>query len=68
MGELRRTLGASGVSTTPLGLGCATLFHLPRPEDRRAVLRTAYESGIRHFDVAPMYGFGRARSPNWAHS
>jgi len=59
--QTRRLQGTS-VTTTALGLGCATLFHLPRPADRRAILRVALDSGIRHFDVAPMYGLGLAES------
>ena len=57
-----RNLPGTDISTTPLGLGCATLFHLPRPSDRRALLWTAFDAGIRHYDVAPMYGFGHAES------
>jgi len=53
-------IGETGVVTTCIGLGCASLFHLPRPDDRAAVLRTAFDEGVRHFDVAPMYGFGLA--------
>ena len=30
--------------------------------DRRSVLQAAYDSGIRHFDVAPMYGLGIAEA------
>lgn len=60
MTDQRRALGSTVVETSPIGLGCATLFHLPRPSDRRAVLDTAYTHGITHFDVAPMYGFGLA--------
>lgn len=43
-----------------LGFGCATLFGLPSRRSRRAVLEAAYDQGIRHFDVAPMYGLGLA--------
>jgi D-threo-aldose 1-dehydrogenase len=57
-----RTLGETGIVTSPVGLGCATLFHLPRPSERRAVIHTAFAGGITHFDVAPMYGFGLAES------
>ncbi|WP_197417560.1 aldo/keto reductase [Mycobacterium sp. GA-2829] len=45
-----------------LGFGCATLYGLPSRRDRRAVVETAYDLGIRHFDVAPMYGLGIAES------
>jgi D-threo-aldose 1-dehydrogenase len=56
----RVTLGVDGIRATPLGFGCASLFRISDPAERSAVLRTAYESGLRHFDVAPMYGLGRA--------
>jgi D-threo-aldose 1-dehydrogenase len=56
------TLGAGGVETTVLGFGCANLFRLPRAAQRIALLEAAYEAGVRHFDVAPMYGLGLAES------
>lgn len=56
------TLGMSGVETTVLGFGCANLFRLPRAAQRIALLEHAYEAGVRHFDVAPMYGLGLAES------
>ena len=43
-----------------LGFGCATMYRLPSRRGRRAALEAAYESGIRHFDVAPIYGLGLA--------
>jgi D-threo-aldose 1-dehydrogenase len=55
-------LGMGGVETTVLGLGCANLFRLPRAAQRIALLEAAYEAGVRHFDVAPMYGLGLAES------
>ena len=55
----RRLLGTE-IETSVIGLGCASLFRLPRAEERRLVLEAAYEAGIRHFDVAPMYGLGMA--------
>jgi len=45
-----------------LGFGCASLYGLPLKRDRRAVLEAAYNLGIRHFDVAPMYGLGLAEA------
>jgi D-threo-aldose 1-dehydrogenase len=54
------TLGATGIVTTPLGFGCANLFALPSTTARLALLDAAYDAGVRHFDVAPMYGLGRA--------
>jgi D-threo-aldose 1-dehydrogenase len=43
-----------------LGFGCASLYGLPDKRSRRAILECAYDLGIRHFDVAPMYGLGLA--------
>jgi D-threo-aldose 1-dehydrogenase len=45
-----------------LGFGCASLYGLPGSRDRRAVLESAYDLGIRHFDVAPIYGLGIAEA------
>lgn len=56
----RRELGKTGVVTSALGFGCANLFRVPERNLRRLTLDTAYEAGIRHFDVAPMYGLGLA--------
>lgn len=53
-------LGGTGIKTTILGFGCATLFRVPDAVERLRLLHVAYEAGIRHFDVAPMYGLGRA--------
>jgi D-threo-aldose 1-dehydrogenase len=53
------TLGETGIATSALGLGCADLFRLPTGRGRRFLLDAAYDVGIRHFDVAPMYGLGR---------
>ncbi len=53
-------LGATGIRTSVLGFGCAGLYRLPRRAERLQALDAAYEAGIRHFDLAPMYGFGRA--------
>jgi D-threo-aldose 1-dehydrogenase len=54
--------GQPPLSPHALGFGCASLYGLPSRRDRRAVLETAYDLGIRHFDVAPMYGLGLAES------
>jgi D-threo-aldose 1-dehydrogenase len=50
------------MSRLALGLGCAELFRLPSPGARRRMLEAAFAAGIRHFDVAPMYGLGLAES------
>lgn len=54
------TLGADGIQTTSVGFGCATTFRISGPAQRFDLLHAAYDSGVRHFDVAPMYGIGRA--------
>jgi D-threo-aldose 1-dehydrogenase len=55
-----RILAGTGISTTPLGLGCATIYRQPNAKRRRHLLDAAFDAGIRHFDVAPMYGLGIA--------
>lgn len=43
-----------------LGFGCASLMRLPSRRRRQALLAEAFDQGIRHFDVARMYGLGAA--------
>lgn len=43
-----------------LGFGCASLMRLPSRRRRQVLLAEAFEQGIRHFDVARMYGLGAA--------
>ncbi|MFL5843129.1 MAG: aldo/keto reductase [Solirubrobacteraceae bacterium] len=56
----RSSLATAGLSSSPLGLGCAELFREPSAARRRGLLHAALEAGICHFDVAPMYGLGIA--------
>lgn len=53
-------LGTTGRQTTRLGFGCSSVMGGLSRRDSLAVMESAYEAGIRHFDVAPMYGFGQA--------
>ena len=53
-------LESGGIRAASLGYGCATLFRASDPAQRSRLLRAAYDAGIRHFDVAPLYGLGRA--------
>jgi D-threo-aldose 1-dehydrogenase len=53
-------LGTSGRHTTRLGFGCSSLMGSTGRRDSLKLLETAYDAGIRHFDVAPMYGYGEA--------
>jgi D-threo-aldose 1-dehydrogenase len=57
-----RELSGTGFATSIVGLGCAGLFRIPERKTRRMVLDAAYDAGIRHFDVAPMYGLGLAET------
>ena len=55
-------LGSSGRKTTRLGYGCSSLMGAMGRRDSLAVLESAFDAGIRHFDVAPTYGYGEAES------
>src|SRR5580692_4756161 len=48
--------------TTRLGFGCGSLMGATNRRDSLKLLQSAYDAGIRHFDVAPMYGYGEAES------
>jgi aryl-alcohol dehydrogenase-like predicted oxidoreductase len=53
-------LGQTGVTSSHLGFGCVQLTaHKDRGEAVR-MLEHAFASGITHFDVSRIYGFGRA--------
>ena len=43
-----------------LGFGCSSLMGHRTTSERSALLGAAFESGIRHFDVARFYGYGEA--------
>lgn len=53
-------LGTSGRKTTRLGFGCSSLMGAMSRKESLAILESAFDAGIRHYDVAPMYGFGQA--------
>jgi D-threo-aldose 1-dehydrogenase len=48
------------LTTTRIGFGCAGLMREASGARRQRVLAAAFEQGIRHFDVARMYGLGAA--------
>jgi len=52
-------LSEDGPETTALGFGCAHLLNVGASQ-RQRLLETAFDAGIRHFDVAPIYGLGAA--------
>ncbi|SLN17943.1 aldo/keto reductase [Roseisalinus antarcticus] len=58
-----RPIGTTGLEVTAFGLGCASFGGLYAPlaeEDIFGLLAAAWDGGVRYFDVAPMYGLGRA--------
>jgi D-threo-aldose 1-dehydrogenase len=48
--------------TTRLGFGCSSIMGAIGRRDSLRLLEAAYDAGIRHFDVAPAYGYGEAES------
>lgn len=59
----RRQVGRTDLTMTTLGLGGATIagsFHPVSPEQARATVLHAIDSGISYVDTAPHYGFGRS--------
>ena len=55
-------LADTGRTTTRLGFGCSSLMGSMGRRASLAILEAAYDAGIRHFDVAPRYGYGEAES------
>jgi D-threo-aldose 1-dehydrogenase len=53
-------LKGTDITTTRLGFGCAQIMRIGSARERNRLLETAFDSGIRHFDVARMYGLGAA--------
>jgi D-threo-aldose 1-dehydrogenase len=61
MAELKRvTLPGTSVTTTAIGFGCSNLLGGKTRAEGLLLLQSAYEVGIRHFDVARYYSFGDA--------
>ena len=58
-----REIGATGLHVTTLGVGGAPLGNdVADHEEDLAIsaVQRSYESGIRYFDTAPIYGLGRS--------
>ena len=51
-----------GLALPRMGFGCASLMRVVRRRDRMQLLATAFEEGLCHFDVARLYGLGRAEA------
>jgi aryl-alcohol dehydrogenase-like predicted oxidoreductase len=55
-------LANDGRLTTRLGYGCSSIMGALNRRQSLRLLEAAYDAGVRHFDVAPMYGYGEAES------
>lgn len=60
MGMVVTSIGLAGRETTRLGYGCSSLMGGMGRKESLGVLEAAFEAGVRHYDVAPMYGYGEA--------
>jgi len=59
----KRQIGRTALRVTELGLGCATLGGSRIDVARaaaEAIVRAAWEAGVRYVDTAPFYGVGQA--------
>ncbi|MBC8642299.1 aldo/keto reductase [Caballeronia sp. EK] len=57
----KRKWPRSGLETTLMGFGAAPIGNIFRPiseEDSAALIKAAWDAGVRYFDTAPMYGHG----------
>ena len=58
----KRCVGRTTLEVTALGLGGATLggvAPVTKPE-AQAIVERAYQAGVRYFDTAPQYGYGKS--------
>ena len=56
----RVTLGKTGIETSCLGFGCASLGSRVGEKAGLRALAAAHDAGVAWFDLAPLYGAGRA--------
>jgi aryl-alcohol dehydrogenase-like predicted oxidoreductase len=54
------TLGTTGIKTSCLGFGCASLGSRVGEASGLRALEAAYDAGVTWLDLAPLYGGGRA--------
>ena len=58
-----RKVGKSKAEVTKMGLGGAPLgdlFHVLDEDQAQGVLQAAWDAGIRYYDTAPFYGYGKS--------
>ena len=59
----KRTVGQTGLEVTEMGMGGAPigdLFELVSETQAQNTLQAAWDAGIRYFDTAPFYGYGKS--------
>lgn len=59
----QRQIGKTTAQVTPLGLGGAPfgdLFDAVSEEQAQQALQAAWDAGVRYFDTAPYYGYGKS--------
>lgn len=59
----KRNIGKTETVVTELGFGCAglgDLFDLLSEEQAQQILQAAWDAGIRYYDTAPFYGYGKS--------
>ena len=59
----KRNLGRTGAALTEIGFGGAPLgdlFEAVGEEQAQETLQAAWDAGIRYFDTAPFYGYGKS--------
>ncbi len=52
----------SQLTVSAVGFGCGGLMQSPSRKERMAVLGSAVDNGMTHFDTARMYGLGMAEA------
>ncbi len=63
--DKKQEIGRQGLEVTQLGMGGAALGNLYAVVDENGAAETiasAYTAGIRYFDTAPLYGYGRSEN------
>jgi D-threo-aldose 1-dehydrogenase len=59
----KRRIGRTKLKVTAMGLGTASLAGNVSPvseDEGRTLVAKAYEKGVRYFDTAPFYGYGKS--------
>lgn len=60
---MQKPLGKTGLSLSPIGFGCASIWgnHLISDNDATRLFETAYDLGVTYFDTGHSYGMAEER-------